>query len=233
MRLAAERILNMRHLISALALCAVLALPAAAEAGSPQIDPGAGLKFNALVAQKSSLSASGEPTINCNFATETAEFLSSTTGTIALGLFECHIIVLGITSKCTSVGSTTEGNIFWNESVFHTTYLTDSKTKPGILVTPPFATITCGTAASIRIEGIGLLGTLTGFECGKSSKTATLSFVAAGATQEHQTITGTGSSVWSLEERTYTKKEVAVKAGLNLQIPFTFYEEKTATMTCV
>ncbi len=223
----------MKQLAAVLAVCAFLALPAAAEAGSPIVDTGEGGKFVAGVTKESSFAASGEPTITCGSIFVTGEFLSGTTGLMALNFLECHIVVLGLTTKCKSAGSTTEGLIAIPETVFHTTYLTDNKTKPGLLLTPPFPTVTCGSAAAIRIEGIGLMGTLTGWECNKSVEKTTLSFVAEGATQEHQTITGTGSTVWSLEERTYTTKELAVKAGLNAEIPLSFGEGKTATLTCV
>ncbi len=206
---------------------AILATPGAASAGSPQIDPGAGLQF-AGTGSSPTLTTTGEQTLTCEQIAVQGEFYGASSGVMAADLTGCHTVVLGITTKCHTLGSSLDNTIQMPENVFDTTYLLDGNVKPGLIITPPFPSVICGST-TVQIEGIGILGTLTGWECGKSTEKVTLSYKATGSTQEHLTVTATGPAEWSLEER--TKGKLPAKAGLNVQISLSF--SKSATLTCL
>lgn len=213
-------------LLTLLVSVAILAVPGVAAAGSPQVDPGAGLQW-AGTGTSLTLSSSGEQTLTCEQIDVQGEFYGPSSGAMAADLTGCHTVFFGLTTKCHTLGSPLDNTIQMQENVFDTTYLTDGKGKPGLIITPPFPTVICGST-NFQIEGIGVLATLVGWECGKTVLGATLSYKAAGSVQEHQTVTATGPAEWSLEER--TKGKLPVKAVLSVQIPISF--SKSATLTC-
>jgi hypothetical protein len=213
---------------------ALAALPAVASAGEPQVDPASG-KFPLTFTSSggfSELRATNEPEIKCQSNTGSGKYTSSTTGEISLTFKECTTSFFGFPVSCNSSGAAS-GIINTNASVFHTTYLTDAKTTPGVLVTPPtsgvFATIICGSFATIEVKGNGIIGHLESPKCGEKKKTATLNFSATGASQTFKQVTGTGTA-FNLKSRTESNG-TEVEASEVAEGTVTFAEE--ATLTCV
>jgi hypothetical protein len=178
---------------------AFVALPAIASAGEPQLDPSNGkfpLPFT-IANGHSEWRAANEPAFTCTSSFGAGEYTSSTTGKTSLTFSGCSTSFFGFPVSCNS-GGASSGVIKTNSSVFHNTYLTDGKTTPGILVTPPiggvFTTIICGSFARTELTGNGLIGHLEAPKCGGKSRTATLNFTATGASQTFQQVTATGTS---------------------------------------
>jgi len=151
-----------------------------------------------------------EPAITCTSNTGTGKFTSGTTGEIALTFHGCS-----------------------TPSVFHNTYVTEGKTDPGVLVTPPasglFVTIICSSFANIEVRGNGIIGELTDPKCGSAAqKTATLSFTATGSSQDLKKVTATGTefSLKSVTEGGSTVAAAEVAEG-------TVTYSEIATLTCV
>jgi hypothetical protein len=216
---------------------AFAALPALASAGEPVIDPSTGkfpLPFTS-VGGHGELRAEGEPPITCTSNSGTGEYTSGTTGKIGLTFKGCTTSFFGFPVSCKSSGAES-GVVVTNSSVFHTTYLTDAKTTPGVLVTPPtggiFATIICGGFATISVEGNGIIGHLEAPKCGGKSKTATLNFTATGASQTFQQVTATGTS-YSLISHTESGEEKAVPAAEVAEGTVTYNNNAEATLTCL
>lgn len=205
------------------------ALPAVASAGEPVIDAKAfPLKFTST-GNHAELRAANEPTITCTANKGEGEYTSSTTGKITLTFTGCKETVFG--ASCTSTGLTT-GTIKTGTSVFHNTYLTDAKTTPGVLVTPPtggvFATFSCGLF-TVTVEGNGIIGHLESPKCGATSNTGTLNFTATGSAQTFKKVTGTGTE-FSLTSKTGTSG-TPVTAAEVAEGTVTFAE--AVTLTCV
>jgi len=199
--------MNKKLLLLALSAVSVLmfALPAAASAAL-EADPGAGVTFSGTThtTTKSTLTATGEPTITCDGPDHvTGSFTSKTAGTINLDFTNCHITVLGIPVNCKSSGSAVENTIAVNNTPFDLAYV--AVHKPAVLVTPPaggvFVTIQCGSTTPILVKGNGVIGTITSPACGTASNTATLKFEATGANQTHKLIEGSATE-WSLRAET-------------------------------
>jgi len=229
----------MKNKMMLLALAAISAvmfvLPAVASAGEPKIDPASGkfpLSFTST-GTHGELRATGEPAITCTSNTGTGSYTTATTGTIALTFHGCTTSFFGFPVACNSA-TQPSGTIKTNSSVFHTTYLTDAKTKPGVLVTPPagevFTTIICGGFANIEVKGNGILGELKAPECGKSSKTATLDFAATGSSQTFKKVTATGID-YSLNS--VTEGGTTVTAAEVAEGTVTYAGGESATLTCV
>jgi hypothetical protein len=209
---------------------AFAAMPAVASAGSWEISP-APVSFTST-GGFSELRAANEPNITCGKNHGEGEYTSSTTGQIALTFEECDTSFFGFPVSCNSSGKAS-GVIAVASSQFHNIYLTDAKTTPGVLVTPPtggvFATIICGSFAKIEVKGNGVIGDLKAPKCGASSLTGTLSFTATGAVQTYKqnTATGTSYNLTSTTESNGTPVEAAeVAEGTT-----TFGEE--VTVNCV
>jgi hypothetical protein len=215
---------------------AMFALPAVASAGSPVVDPASGkfpLTFTSAGGH-SELRATGEPAITCTSNSGTGKYTTGTTGEIGLTFHGCTTSFFGFPVSCNSSGQAS-GTIKTATSVFHTTYVTDAKTKPGVLVTPPttapagvFTTIICGGFANIEVKGNGIIGELTAPGCGGVSKTATLNFTATGAVQNLKKVTATGTE-FSLNSVTEGGSTVAAAEVAEGTVTYT----ENATLTCV
>lgn len=207
--------------LSALAAAAVAALPATAVAGEPQIDPANGKFPVPFFATGGMLELRlGGLGIACSNYKAAGEVTSATTGTIESTFEKCQVPG-GI--ACTSPGQPA-GTIKFGKSVFHLVYLTDAKTVPGVLVTPPtggvFGTSTC----TGEIKGTGYMGQLESPACNTKSKTFSFSYeIDAEGKQKYRQVTGTGTSYNMLAGAT----EVAL-VSTN-----TWTLEQQATLTCV
>ena len=228
----------MKHKMLLLALAAVsaamFALPAVASAGSPVIDPASGkfpLTFTSAGGH-SDFRATGEPAITCTSKTGTGRFTSGTTGEIALTFHGCMTSFFGFPTSCNSAGQPS-GTIVINPSVFHNIYVTDAKTNPGILITPPssgvFTTLICGSFAKTEVKGNGIIGEVTAPRCNAAAqKTATLNFTAAGSSQNLKKVTATGTE-FSLQSATEGGSTVAAAEVAEGTVTYS----ENATLTCV
>jgi hypothetical protein len=226
----------MKNKIMLLALAAISAvmfvIPAVASAGEPVVDPASGkfpLTFTS-VGGASELQAAGEPTIKCTSNKGTGKYTSGTTGEIGLTFEGCKDGAFSL--QCHSTGQLS-GVIKVATSVFHNVYVTDAKTTPGVLVTPPsgglFTTIECAFGfANIEVRGNGIVGHLEAPKCGETSSTGTLNFAAVGGSQQYKqnTATGTVFDLTSITEGGSTTTAAEVAKGT-----VTFAEKYT--LTCV
>jgi hypothetical protein len=179
---------------------AMFALPAVASAGSPIVECGTSAcgKFTSH-GGSSVLSTTGGVTVTCSTNTGSGNLTTTTTGDIKFTFHGCTESVFG--SECHSTGQP-EGTIVTTEFLFHTTYLTDDKKTPGVLVTPAanehFASFTCfGGFSNHEVKGNGVMGRLTAPGCGGTSatKSLTLSFEATShGQQKYKQVTATGTS---------------------------------------
>lgn len=206
------------------------ALPAVASAGEPVIDAKAfPVKFTSK-GEHAELRATGEPTITCTANSGSGSYTSSTTGTITLTFTGCKTPNF-FNAECHSTGQVS-GTIVVASSVFHNIYVTDAKTTPGVLVTPPsggvFATITCASFFTTTVAGNGVIGHLESPKCGATSTTGVLNFTATESTQTFRQVTGTGTE-YSLTAQ--TSGGSAVKAAEVAKGTVTFSE--AVTLTCV
>jgi len=185
---------TMNKKIMLLALAAVsamlFAIPSMASAAEEDIPLHTGkLQTGTVTGGAFTFSKTGGTTQTCEKTTGTTTPTSTTTGTLVLLFHGCKSS--GI--SCNSAGQPA-GTIETTVLTYHLLTLTNK--KPGILLTPNAAT---GTFAhyncsflSFTFEGNGVLGTITSPECGKSSSSATMSFVAtANGVQQHTTVEGT------------------------------------------
>jgi hypothetical protein len=199
------------------------ALPAIASAGTPEVDSkllneGKTLSFTSS-GGASELRANSEPAVKCTANSGTGKYTNKTTGEVELTFTGCTSL-FGL--ECHTVGLA-NGVITTGTSVFHNVYLTDAKTTPGVLVTPPtggvFAKFKCaGFGPEVEVKGNGVLGDVGSPKCGETKTTGTLSFTATGSVQTYKnptatTVNGTynltsttagGSAVEAAEEATGT-----------------------------
>lgn len=212
-----------------------------ASAGEPQIDTEG--KYFAMSGGALEIRGEGQPTFACEGVDAQGQFTTKSTGEISMEFTGCYIFALGTKYTCRSVGALVNSTIAFGASQFHLVYLTDSKTKPGILITPPsggvFAEISCIMGVTEYV-GTGLMGELALPACGKSTKSASLSFTSTGATQEYEKITGTvptfhelltGATpgIYGLRYRFSSGKEGSV--SISMQAGMSFVEN--FTLTCV
>lgn len=170
---------------------AFFALPAFASAEEIHLENGTGTEFT-VEGPPGALKAAGEPTIACQKTSGSGKLTSDTTGEVTLDFLECSTTIAGAKVNCKSSGAATN-NTIKTSNIGH--LITISTGQPGILVTPPFPTIICGTGLSerkLQVTGEGVIGTITSPTCGNSSTEITLSFKpnGAGTAQEHLTYTG-------------------------------------------
>ena len=221
---------KMVMMLSALVL--VFVAPTFAFAGEFQVDSkalgeGKELFFTTKFAH-GELRTASEPTITCTANTGTGKYISRTTGEITLTFTGCKENVFG--SSCTSNGLAT-GTIKTGTSVFHNVYLTDSKTTPGVLITPPasgvFTTVSCGLFG-LTVTGNGIIGHVESPKCGAASPTTTQNFSATGTVQTFRQVTGTGAT-YSLASTTSggSPATSAMVAGNTWSFP------ESITLTCV
>lgn len=212
-------------------------LPTVAMAGAPEVDSkalnaGGSLAFTISGGRKEFLAA-GEPIITCTTTTGSGKFSSKTTGELELTFGGCASPSFGFPVECHSSGQA-NGVVTTGTSTFHNIYLTDAKTTPGILITPPsggtFFTMICGGFLTFEVKGSGIIGHLSAPKCGGSTTTYSVSFAAAGSVQAYKSPTGTtGNGVFNLT--TSTAGGNAVETAEVAERSLTFPE--STTLTCV
>jgi hypothetical protein len=145
--------------------------------------------------------------ITCKKSSGTATFVSTTTGTFRQTFQECHEPFGG---TCTTEGKPV-GTIETTLLPFHLATVVHRSTGavgPGILVTPAgevptghFASFSCPIVGARKVEGTGLIGTITKPACNTTGNEATISFTAASqAVQTHTTLANTPNSHYSLHQ---------------------------------
>ena len=210
---------------------AMFAMPAVASAGAPEIDVNAGTAITGH-GVAGSLAAAGEPTITCETTDVSGTTSTKTTGKLTFDFTGCHIVVLGFTIKCRSAGSALD-NTIQVAGEYHTTYLTDAKTVPGISITPGSPTVLCG---STRVTVTGtILGTLTAPKCGASANQYAFSFTATNGVQDHRHTTGTGATDTLIVHTENSAGEVTstVHGALVASGTINFPVGVSPTLTCV
>jgi hypothetical protein len=216
---------KMMLLALAAASVAMFALPAVASAGAPVVDCGASCKFS-VHGGTSVLSRSDNLTVTCTANTGTGEFeAGGTTGKLQLTFTGCKESVFN--SSCNTTGSAS-GTIVTTPLTFHTAYLTDAKTTPGVLVTSNanhFSTFKCfGGFVTTEVTGNGVLGHLSSPACNGSSSAYKLKFEAtAHGQQKYKQVTATGT-VFDLTSNGNT-------SAMNAEGTVTF--PAAAQLTCV
>lgn len=202
-------------------------LPAVASAGESQIHCVGGASCGKLtVSGQATLSVKGGLTVTCGSVTGTGEGLTKTTGTIQLKLHECKENIFG--TSCNGIGQPA-GTVTFGLSTYHSIYTTDSKTAPGILMTPPsggvYANFSCaGGLSNHEVKGNGVIGSITTPACGGTSSFLTLSFQAGShGFQDVTRNTATGTS-FSLTDN---GESAALKADLSVSYT------TAATLTCI
>ena len=220
----------------------LVALPAEALAGEPKFDPASGkspLSFSGVNGGMVLTSAAG-PEITCKKGKDVGAFTlpplgqtGSSTGDITLTFEECREGP-PFNTQCNTV-TQGAGTVVFGKSIFHTTYLTDAKTTPGILITPPtggvFAKIICMSGMTVvEVKGNGVIGHMNAPKCGAQSGFFENSFTASGAVQTYKTLTETGvNGTWNLQ--TLTNGKAAVEASLTSTMTHTFVGD-LGTLTC-
>jgi hypothetical protein len=227
---------NMTLSVTAVVLAALAfaVLPGTALAGEPRIDPASGkfpLAFS-MAGGHAEFRATGEPAITCTSSSGSGQYTTATTFTIHIVWHSCSTSFFGFPVACNSAGQPS-GTTTVHIAVSHNVYLTDAKTNPGVLMTPPtggvYTTITCGGFASIEVKGNGIIGEMSAPKCGATSKTATVSFAATGASQTFKRVTATGTE-YSLTATTESNGSTTTAADVG-EGTITFAEN--ATLTCV
>jgi hypothetical protein len=205
---------------------ALFALPAVASANENHVEGATGRAFTGT-GGVGNLTAEGEPTLSCSKTTATGSFSSETTGTVTLTYSGCNVTILGMNLSCRTVGA--EAGIIKMENVFHMITIGTTE-KAGVLLTPPYPTIICGSGFSerkIQYGGNGLIGTVTSPPCGSSSASATVSFSATGGNQEHKLFTGT-----TYDLTITTEGGSAVTAGITGSVTVTFNDGVSRKQVC-
>lgn len=196
---------------------ALFAVPGMAAATEIHLEPGTGTTFTGT-GEGGNLRAAGEPTITCEKTQHASgELTSNTTATLVLDFTECHIIVTGVTLKCKTAGAVVP-NTITTTNVAHLITI-DTINKPGVLVTPPFPTIICGSGLSerkIQVDGNGVIGTITSPSCGASSATLTVNFGVKEEKQEHMLFTGTKYDLSVTTEPSTTQVTAALEGEATL-----------------
>lgn len=225
--------MNKKIMLLALAVvsAALFAMPAIASAHENHVTGATGKTFKGA-GGAGSLVAEGEPTINSVSVGASGEFTSETTGKVTLEFKESAATILGVKLSCHSAGAA--AGIIVTTNVYHLITVEEkepTKGKPAILITGPFPTIICGSGLSERkfqVGGNGVIGTITTPACGASSKSMTLKFAAAGATQEHILYTGTKYDLTNQTE----PEGATVTAGINGEATVSFDDGVARTFVC-
>jgi len=205
---------------------ALLALPAMATAAELHVEGATGKAFTGSGAG-GAFTAKGEPTLFCTSTTVSGEFTSETTATANQQYAGCNMTVLGVRLPCNTVGAPSE--VIQTLNVFHL-ITTDTTAKPGILMTPPFATLICGTGFSqrkLQAGGNGQIGTITSPACGASSATATGSTTATEGNPEDKLYTGT-----TYDLTVTTEGGSAVTAAVTGSVTMTFKDGIARKLVC-
>lgn len=220
--------------VAVLAALAFATLASVASAGEPRIDPAIGkfpINFT-MSGGHAEFRATGEPAITCTSSSGSGQFSTSTTFTVHILWHGCTTSFFGFPVACNSVGQPS-GTTTAHIPVAHLVYVTDAKTTPGLLMTPPtsgvFTTLICGGFASIEVKGNGVVGEIIAPKCGSIAKTATVSFAATGASQNLKQVTATGTE-YSLTATTESSGSTTTVAEVG-EGTMTFAEN--VTLTCV
>src|SRR3954451_13668341 len=139
---------------------ALFALPAMASANELHVEGATGKAFSGNGAG-GNIQATGEPTITCTKTESAGTFTSETTGNENLTFLSCSANILGIALSCNSVFGA--AGVIETSQVFHLVTI-GTISKPGILLTPSFPTIICGSGFAerkIQLGGNGIIGTVT------------------------------------------------------------------------
>jgi len=183
--------------LGAMVALAFAALPAVASAGEPELSCGGAVcgKFTSHSGE-TKLSTVGGTTVTCTSSTGSGEYTTKTTGNIVLTFHGCKTPTF-FNTTCTSPGQAA-GTIKTATSVFHNTYVTDAKTKPGVLITQPvgvpYVTFTCAGFLHSEVFG-NIIGELSSPACGAESKELKLGFKATShGQQQYKQVTATGAT---------------------------------------
>jgi hypothetical protein len=137
-----------------------------------------------------------EPTITCTANSGSGKYTTLTTGEFAWTMKGCKTEFFGFPVSCNSTGQAS-GVIAMATQVFHNVYVTDSKTTPGLLFTPPpgeiSAEVSCSGLSSLTFRGKGLIGDLEGPHCNTETSLWSVNFTATGSSQTFKTVTATGT----------------------------------------
>jgi hypothetical protein len=177
-------------LLAALAALALAAIPANASAGTPEVHCG-GTACGAFTVTGglTEWSIAGFPTTFCTSITGTGNYTSKTGGTITLASHGCRDNA--VTDACTTAAQPT-GTVVLGPYEFENIYLTDDKTKPGILITNVNASYVCFTTI-VTLKG-SLIGELEGGCPGSAQTDLKLSFErTVEGSQRYMQSTGTGT----------------------------------------
>lgn len=205
---------------------ALFAIPTMASANENHVEGASGKAFTGSGAG-GNFTAEGEPTVNCTGTSASGSFSSETTGTSSLTFTGCKATILGVSLACRSG---TEAEVIKMEQVFHLITI-GTIAKAGILLTPPFPEVICGSGLSQRIlefGGNGVIGTVTSPSCGASSKSITVSLTATTGNQEHKLFTGT---TYDLTNRTAAGGG-PVTAGITGSFTISFTDGVSRRLVC-
>jgi hypothetical protein len=226
--------INGKRLLTLLLLL-FAAAPTVASAGAPELDStslnaGKPLAFTHS-GTTSELLASGEATIKCTSSKGSGRYTNKTTGEIELTFSGCTGDLGLLHPECHSTGQAS-GVITTGTSVFHNVYLTDDKTTPGILITPPtsgiFYTKICAGFYNYEVKGNGYIGDLDSPKCAGNSTTGTLNFTATSGSQTYKQSTATGT-VYDLTSTTEGGSSTTATEVRKETLTFA----EAVTMTCV
>ena len=207
---------------------ALFALPAMATATENHIIGAENQKFTGG-GEGGNLNAEGEPTINCSKTGASGSFTSNTTGKVNLTFTGCNATILGVKLGCKTSGA--EAETIKIENVFHLITIEGITKVSGILLTPPFPTVICGSGLSERkltITGNGVIGTVTSPICGEASKSMTVSFTSTAGSQEHKKYTGVTYDMTVDTEPNAT----GPTAGITGSATFTFDDNTARKLEC-
>jgi len=158
-------------------------------------------------------------TFDCQAVSGSGNYTSTTGGTLTLTMGTCSTGSLG---HCTSPGEPT-GSFVTTTLAFDNVMLGIG--TPGILLTPNaetgvFSHFNCGFIT--KIEGNGLIGTMTSPSCSQVGTTAKWSFRStAHGSQQHTKYTGT----------VYSWKRGAESLAIDMEMTVTYPQTKIATCT--
>ena len=207
---------------------ALFVLSAVASASENHIEGATGQQFTGSGAG-GNLQSEGEPTINCTKTTAIGSFTSETTGKVNLTFTGCNATILGVKLSCSTPEAAAE--TIKIENVVHLITVEGITGKTGILLTPPFPTINCGSGLSERklsITGNGVIGTVSSPLCGEASKSMTVSFTSTAGSQEHKKYTGVTYDLTVDTEPNPT----GATAGISGSATMTFNDNAARKLVC-
>jgi uncharacterized protein with GYD domain len=218
--------MSKKTMLLALAVTAMFALPSAASAQEIHfkgVTTFGGFGFAGY------FQAINEPKISCTNSHVNGSFDSgsTTTGKVNLTFTGCTAEFLGIKGSCNVLGDSS--GVITSSAAFH---LITTTSNPGILLTPVTTTVICIGFSRLEYTGNGVIGTITGPECGKSSKTLRVSFNQTGGTQEDKFYT-LGTYDLSAHTEGSDGKTTGASGTAGLEVSLTFESFTTeGTLEC-